>query len=101
VSVDQYRAWIADYEASRAPVVGQCQKVCNAMRTAFPELELRGGWVRTPLGYDTHYWLLTRDGEIIDPTASQFPQLRPEDYEDAGSTEPMVLLRRFLVVEPG
>lgn len=94
---ERYRAWISDYVDSGKPLVGHCRVVCEAMLAAFPELELRGGWVRTRLGYDTHYWLRTPEGRIVDPTQSQFGALAPEDYEDAGSTDAMVLLRRFLV----
>lgn len=88
----------ANWEARDWPsLVGQCRSACDDMLKDFPELTLRGGWVRTPLGYDVHYWLVTEGGDIVDPSEAQFGFLAREDYEDAGSTDPMVLLERFLV----
>lgn len=63
----------------------------------FPELELRGGFARTPLGRDLHFWLRSPTGEIVDPTEAQFGGLRPEDYDDADTTDALVLLRQVLI----
>ncbi len=92
-----YERWIAAYRNSGQPIIGHCQSVCERMQREFPELILRGGYVRTPLGCDTHFWLTTADGVIVDPTASQFGTLELEDYEDAGTTDPLALLERFIV----
>lgn len=92
-----YDRWIAAYRSRGEPIVGHCRIVCERMRLEFPELTLRGGYVRTLLGCDTHFWLTTPDGVIVDPTASQFGGLELDDYEDAGTTDPLVLLERFLV----
>lgn len=92
-----YDRWIAAYRSRGEPVVGHCQVVCELMQREFPELILRGGYVRTLFGCDIHFWLVTSDGTIVDPTASQFGSLEFEDYEDAGTTDPLVLLERFLV----
>jgi len=97
---EEYDAWIAHYIASGGRVVGECLSVCKLMMERFPELILHGGYMHTPLGPDLHYWLTAEEGEIVDPTFSQFDLwdgLGPEDYEDAGTTDPMQLLRRFLI----
>lgn len=96
-SASPYDTWIEAYLLEAASVVGQCQPACTAMLEAFPELRLRAGYVKTPLGLDTHYWLLAPDDTIVDPTVSQFGALDPSDYEDAGTTEPFKLLERFFV----
>jgi hypothetical protein len=67
------------------------------MLEAFPELELRGGFVRTRLGQDLHYWLIAPSGAIVDPTELQFGTVAPEDYDDAGTTDAVTLLGRVLV----
>ena len=100
--LEGYDAWIAHYIASGRPVVGECLQVCKQMLSRFPELVLHGGYMHTPLGPDLHYWLIAENGEIVDPTFSQFDLwdgLGPEHYEDAGTTDPMQLLRRFLIEE--
>jgi hypothetical protein len=100
--LDEYDAWIADYIASGGRVTAECMAVCKKMKERFPELILHGGYVHTPLGPDLHYWLMTEGGELVDPTASQFEHWGlswPEDYENAGTTDPMQLLRRFIIVE--
>jgi hypothetical protein len=92
----EYADWIATYVQGRR-IVGECQRACEEMRQAFPELELRGGFARTPLGRDLHYWLRAPWGTTVDPTASQFGGLALEDYEDAGTTDAMTLLRQVLI----
>lgn len=97
---EEYDAWIADYVASGMPVLGECMAVCRKMKERFPELNLHGGYVRMPFGTDLHYWLTTPEGALVDPTASQFGDWEvpwPEGYEDAGTTDPMKLLRRFII----
>jgi len=96
MSLEEYDAWIAHYIASGRPVIGECLPVCRQMLARFPELTLHGGYVHTPLGPDLHYWLTAPDGGLVDPTASQFDCWDVLHYEDAGTTDPMQLLRRFL-----
>ena len=96
-----YAAWIDAYIDQGNVIVGHCRNVCEAMLAEFPELELRGGFVRTRLGNDLHYWLRAPSGEIVDPTEAQFGRLRPDDYDDAGTTDTMTLLRRVLIFTDG
>jgi hypothetical protein len=44
------------------------------MQKTFPELELRKGFFHSNLwGRRQHWWLRTKEGEIVDPTFAQFP----------------------------
>lgn len=53
---------------------GQCQEMTIAMAIAFPELtRVRGHYYCYGWGEREHWWLITNEGEIIDPTAMQFP----------------------------
>ena len=89
----EYADWIEGYLASHPHgVVGMCAYASNLMMATFPELQLHGGFVKTPLGVDLHYWLTSPEGEIVDPTESQFGKLQPEDYEDGHSIDPLTLL---------
>lgn len=89
----RYDDWIRRHvEEHGAALLGRCKESTAEMRAAFPELvEVRGhvwvmGW-----GRRGHIWLSTRDGMIIDPTASQFPNImcyeawRPGDLVRAGT----------------
>lgn len=96
----EYAAWIEAYLEQGHAIVGECRTVAIAMREAFPELELRGGFVQRPLGRDLHYWLRAPSGEIVDPTAAQFPGLALDDYNDADTTDPVALLSKVLIFCP-
>lgn len=73
-----------------------CSTICERMNKAFPELILHGGFVRTPLGTDVHYWLVSPDGDIIDPTEAQFGELSRDDYYDSGLTSVLEILYWYL-----
>ena len=95
----EYQEWIESYIADGHRICGECHDVSLRMQAAFPELTLHGGYVRTPLGNDLHFWLTDPDGQIVDPTAAQFGYLEPKDYEDAGTTDPLELLSLFFMQE--
>lgn len=68
---DHYRAWIdAWLEENRA--YGGCIEASILMAECFPELEVVKGHVYCDWGKRGHWWLVTPDGEIVDPTVSQF-----------------------------
>jgi hypothetical protein len=68
-----YRAWI---EANVPDPVGACAEATLAMLGAFPDLKrVRGHYYCPAWGQREHWWLVTADGTIIDPTAHQFPSL--------------------------
>lgn len=66
-----YQGWIANWLATNSPY-GQCESATAAMAAAYPELRRVRGHVDTMWGRRAHWWLITPDGEIIDPTAGQF-----------------------------
>lgn len=69
-----YEAWIEAY-VSRQPkrfVRGLCEEASKEMVEAFPELKRVCGFVHTPNGKEEHWWCVTADGKVVDPTASQF-----------------------------
>jgi hypothetical protein len=84
---DRYGAWIAAHGYGR----GQCAEATEAMVAAFPELQrVRGhvvllGRAKRP----THWWCITPDGAIVDPTRSQFPGLVGYDEWTEGAEEPV------------
>ncbi len=53
---------------------GTCAKHTSAMCEAFPELKrVRGFYYCASWGERQHWWCVTPDGTIVDPTAAQFP----------------------------
>ncbi len=68
----EYAAWIEAYLAKRNPL-GMCQWAVERMVKAFPELTAVPGFVRVLHGgRPEHWWCTTPDGEVVDPTASQY-----------------------------
>lgn len=71
-----YADWIASYLARFShpeACLGRCAEAVEEMALAFPELEIKKGHVYTTWGKRGHWWLVTDDGSIVDPTAAQFP----------------------------
>lgn len=67
-----YDAWIVANVPGDG--YGRCGEVTLAMLAAFPELtRVRGHYLDPLWGEREHWWLVTPWGEIIDPTAAQFP----------------------------
>lgn len=73
-----YREWINLYELEYdLNVTDMCQEATLEMWLQFPELERVRGEVigdhcLRGAGAHRHWWCLDRNGNIIDPTASQF-----------------------------
>ncbi len=67
----QYADWIA---ANVKETLGRCAEATLAMSAAFPELtRVRGHYQCWVWGERQHWWLVDPNGEIVDPTANQFP----------------------------
>lgn len=70
--MDAYSEWIAKNIPTKCR--GMCSKATKDMVAAFPELtRVRGHYECLIWGRQPHWWCVTNDGMIVDPTASQFP----------------------------
>jgi len=84
----EYKTWI---EENVSDTYGTCREVTERMAEAFPELRrVRGHYFCFLWGRRQHWWLEDEDGNIIDPTAHQFPSKGYGDYEkwDESKLEP-------------
>lgn len=74
----EYIAWIDGYlkRSLGGDGYGECRTATELMVKEFPELKRVAGHVYT-LGWGkrSHFWCVTPDGSIVDPTARQFPGL--------------------------
>jgi hypothetical protein len=78
---DEYEAWIETLVKEHGTaLMGQCQVAVRNMVLAFPELRAVAGHSYGVWGKRGHWWLVAPDGEIVDPTISQFPG--PIEYEE-------------------
>ena len=71
---EKYSSWINSWTSQYKGVVrGRCRPVSEAMVNDFPELKLSRGFVMTRGGVEfEHWWCVTPDGDVVDPTVSQF-----------------------------
>lgn len=85
----KYKQWIYEKNKVFHPY-GQCENWCDEMRKVFPELKkVRGFYHCLSWGKREHWWLIDTNGNIVDPTISQFPTLNGH-YEPwkEGTPEP-------------
>jgi hypothetical protein len=88
----QYRNWINNYiQKNNGNVKNHCTFATSEMIKAFPELKREKGyvWVITDFGSksDEHWWCIDPDGNIVDPTASQYREVcfyEPYNEKDHG-----------------
>lgn len=54
---------------------GKCKEMCEALVSSSPDLRMVRGHYYEPHWdrYEQHWWCITPDGKIIDPTKDQFP----------------------------
>ena len=70
--MSDYKQWIAANVQGNG--FGECAELTEKMGIAFPELRrVRGHYHDAFWGPRTHWWLVTPQGEIVDPTKAQFP----------------------------
>lgn len=83
-----YAEWIAAYVARQPEgfVRGKCKEAAKEMAAAFPELRVAAGFVYCTWGRDEHFWCVTSDGELVDPTESQFQAVF--NYEELDLNDP-------------
>jgi len=84
MSQETYRDWIRAYEARCGGPSGtyaRCAEATTEMVEAFPELLRVPGHVNCPFpwGRRAHWWCVTAEGEIVDPTKGQFPGIYSYD----------------------
>lgn len=76
---DQYKAWI-DSNVNDGGY-GYCFEATRRMVEDFPELvRVRGHYYCHTWGERGHWWCKTASGEIVDPTAMQFPSKGYGEY---------------------
>lgn len=80
----QYDDWIREHITDPH---GKCVEATLEMAAAFPELKrVRGHYHSAFQGTRPHWWLVTLNGQIVDPTASQFSAVGM--YEEWDETQP-------------
>ena len=87
---EEYSKWIDNYLATNNPF-GKCDSATDEMIKQFPELrKVRGHYYCHLWGQRGHWWLVCPDGNIVDPTAQQFPSIGFGVYEEwqEGEKEP-------------
>jgi hypothetical protein len=94
-----YHDWIQQNYPTPESAQAQCVEACAAMRLVFPELKEKNGTVYSLDNLDNmsgvhpkeypHRWLLDEQGEIIDPTVSQFCLLGELLYREMDISEGM------------
>ena len=91
----EYQAWIDAYvstfskdENGQPRTRGSCGHAAKMMILSFCELRRVPGHAFTPVGVSDHWWCETPDGEIVDPTVSQFWPWMP-DYSEWPRNEPI------------
>jgi hypothetical protein len=89
----EYKAWIAEWLKTNDPI-GKCSAATLEMQKVFPELiRVRGHYYVPMWSQDReHWWLKTKDEEIVDPTAKQFPMGGTADWYtewEEGREEPI------------
>ena len=91
----RYERWIQNFRNKNMNVVqGMCLEASYAMHKKFPELTVVRGHVKLWDEFDEsiykypHWWLIAEDGDIVDPTESQFPNLLEYEQWDESLTEP-------------
>ncbi len=71
----RYRQWI-ETNVDATGGYGKCREICQAMASAFPELEVRKGVFHSMAwGERSHWWCRSREhpDHVVDPTAGQHP----------------------------
>jgi hypothetical protein len=82
-----YSQWIAENRPSDP--WGKCEAITRLMAAAFPELRrVRGHYICQIQGRLPHWWMVTPDGQIIDPTRDQFASNGEGAYEPHEGPEP-------------
>lgn len=83
----KYKKWVQSNVSKDC--LNQCEGISLKMSQDFPELmRVRGFYYDIIWGIQEHWWCETSAGEIVDPTASQFPTRGKGGYRSVKSTAP-------------
>lgn len=84
----EYSNWIKTNVNQETHGYGECHEVSHAMAAVFTELTVKKGFYHChSWGRRTHWWLVDEDGQIVDPTARQFPSAGRGDYQAISDDE--------------
>lgn len=90
MQMTKYKAWISENYPSYESAYGNCADATSEMIAEFPELRRVSGFYYAALwGRREHFWCISPDGEVIDPTAVQFPCKGNGAYEEV--TDPSLI----------
>lgn len=70
---NSYEAWISMYRSRVPSTYGKCKEATAEMKAVFKELDIVRGHVWCAWGQRSHFWCVDPKGNIVDPTADQFP----------------------------
>lgn len=69
-----YADWIRNNFPSKQSAKLSCLEATAFMKHEFPELTRVRGHVLVGIHFRPHWWLITEDGEIVDPTSHQWDE---------------------------
>jgi len=82
----RYAAWIVEQYPTPTAAMNRCFGATRDMVAAFPELRRVRGWY----GWTEHWWCVSLDGGIVDPTAAQFHGTATyREFRDGVDPEPL------------
>lgn len=76
-----YESWIACHYPTSESAKMNCMEATASMADAFPELRRVRGYAMVGIRDRPHWWLVKRDGAIVDPTAHQW-SVKPSMYRE-------------------
>ena len=87
----RYSSWIKDMYPTKKSAFRKCDEATKKIVKEFPELKRVRGTIKVLElgGYSptetTHYWCVTKEGKIIDPTGHQYPTeiLEYKEYDES------------------
>lgn len=76
-----YQTWIQTHYPTATHARLQCFEATTKMVVAFPELRQARGHIMVGVRLRPHWWCVTPDGTVIDPTAIQY-KIPPLFYDE-------------------
>lgn len=85
----KYFDWIKNYSKNNN-IEGKCAEVTNLMMMKFPELKRIRGHIKCVVDNNlhSHWWLIDKNNNIIDPTEKQFIIITEYLPHDESAPEP-------------